>query len=236
MKRLLLAGVFALATFGSATAGPVSDFEDVYRQMYGAYRIVLFKTNLGDVGASTEAMTSFTSQLDALSATYGAAPPPHYEDDPHWDDTMAEVTQLAAATKALIDAGELAEAHEVLEAVREAFSALHIRNGIQTFSDRMNAYHAEMEHLLALDMATLDAKMMTKVHERAAVMSYLAAEVIATPPADATGNDAYAKLVADFDISVSALLDAVRSGDPDAVKAAVGKVKKPYSLLFVKFG
>ena len=190
MKRFLLGGFFAVAALSSANAGPVSDFENAYRQMYGAYRTALFKTNTGDVGASTGAMANFTNQFDALSATYAAAPPPQYEDDPLWGDAMTEVTRLAAAAKARIDAGDLAQAHETLEGVREVFSALHLRNGVQTFSDRMNAYHAEMEHLLALDMAVLDGAMMSEIHERAAVLSYLAVVVIALPPADAAARAA----------------------------------------------
>ena len=31
------------------------------------------------------------------------------------------------------------------------FGELHIRNGLYTFSDRMNTYHAKMEHVLGND-------------------------------------------------------------------------------------
>lgn len=236
MKRLLLGSAFALAALTAATAGPVNDFENAYRQMYGAYRAALFKTNAGDAAASAEAMGKFEKLLGSLEATYGDAPPPQYEDDPLWGETMAEAAGLAATAQAQIEGGALPEAHETLEGVREAFSALHLRNGILTFSDRMNAYHAEMEHLLALNLAALDPAMMAEIHERAAVLAYLAADVLASPPAEAAGSEDYAKLAAGFEKSVNTLLAAVRGGDPEAVKAAVAEVKKPYSMFFVKFG
>jgi len=237
MKRLLLGtAVLALASAVAATAGPVADFQNAYRQMYGAYRAALFKTNAGDAEGSAAAMGKFAAQFEAIAAQYGDAPPPQYEDDPLWGETMAEAGTLAATAQAQIAAGALAEAHETLEGVRETFAALHVRNGVLTFSDRMNAYHAEMEHLLGMDLSSLDEAKMSEVHERAAVLAYLADEVLAAPPAEATGNEEYSKLAAGFEASVKALLDAARSGDPEAVRKAVAQVKKPYSMLFVKFG
>ena len=72
--------------------------------------------------------------------------------------------------------------HATLEAVREAFGALHARNGIETFSDRMNAYHAQMEHILGLDLSALDAAGKQAMLEQAAVLAYLAQDVLAGPP------------------------------------------------------
>lgn len=237
MKNLFLAGLAGvIATLSVAHAGPVAEFEAEYRQMYGAYRAALFKTSAGDAAASATAMEQFSAKLAALAAAYGDAPPPQYQDDPLWAQTMAEAAGLAAAAQAQVAEGDLAEAHETLEGVREAFSALHIRNGVQTFSDRMNAYHAEMEAVLALDLAALDDAMLAGIHEHAAVLSYLAGEVLSAPPAEAEGNADYAQLAAGFEASVQAFLAAARSGDPEAVKAAVANLKKPYSLLFVKFG
>lgn len=237
MNRILLGSVaLTIASSIAAYAGPVSDFESAYRQMYGAYRTALFKTNAGDAEGSAAAMAKFAGQFEALSATYASAPPPQYEDDPMWDETMAAAAELTSAAQTKVATGELAEAHETLEGVREIFGDLHIRNGVQTYSDRMNAYHAEMEHVLGLDMSALDDAMMSEIHERAAVLAYLADEVLAAPPAEATGNEEYAKLSAAFEASVNSLLDAARSGDPEKVKAAVAALKKPYSILFVKFG
>lgn len=236
MKRILLGTAFTIAMIGAAQAGPFSDFETDLRETYGTYRVSLFKTNSGDQAASASSMEAFSQKLDGLIRAWRDAPPPQYSDDPLWDDTLARAARMAADASARIAAGDLAAAHEVLEGIREVFGDLHARNGIETFSDRMNAYHAEMEHVLGLDMSALDEAMMSEIHERAAVLDYLANDILASPPADAKDNPEYAKLAAGFEASVKGLVDAARSGDPEKVKAAVAALKKPYSMLFLNFG
>ncbi len=237
MKRILLGGAaITLFALQAASAGPVSDFEASYRQMYGSYRAALFKTNSGDQQGSTGAMGQFASQLAALDAAYGDAPPPQYADDPLWGEAMSEAERLTAEAQAQIGAGDLASAHVTLEGVREVFGELHSRNGVETFSDRMNAYHAEMEAVLGLDMAVLDEAMIGTLHEQAAVLDYLARDLLGAPPAEAANNPDYTALSTAFEASVTALLDAVRADDPEQIRAAVAGLKVPYSKLFLKFG
>ena len=113
--------------------------------------------------------------------------------------------------------------------MRETFGDLYERNGIAGFSDRMNAYHAEMETVLALDLATTLA-------EHAGVLGYLAAEITRLPAPEAAGNADYAALQAGFIASVTAFDAAVRAGDAAAVQASVGGLKVPYSKFFLMFG
>ncbi|SFJ80578.1 hypothetical protein [Celeribacter neptunius] len=220
----------------TAAAGPVADFETTYRAMYGTYRVALFKTNSGAQDDAGKAIAGLGHQLTALAETYGATPPPQYEDDPMWAETIDGALALVGTAETQIAAKDLTHAHETLEGVRDLFGALHARNGIETFSDRMNAYHAEMEHLLAMDLATLTPEGIDAVLEKAAVLSYLAEDVLSHPPLEAAGNAEYDALSAAFGASVNTLLAACRAGDVDQIRAAAGKVKAPYSKLFLKFG
>jgi hypothetical protein len=181
-------------------------------------------------------MQGLEKQWTALTATYGDAPPPQYEADAKWGDTIARVTGSIAKASEAVAKGNLPESHETLEGVREAFSALHARNGIETFSDRMNAYHAEMEKILGLDLAALDASGRQTVLEHAAVLAYLAQDVTSAPPASAEGNADYASLSAAMQASVDQLVTAARAGDEAAIKTAVDGLKVPYSKFFLKFG
>lgn len=235
-RFLTTAATLALLSISAATAGPVAEFETSYRAMYGTYRVALFKTNSGAQEDSREAITGLAQQLSVLAATYGANPPPQYEDDPMWAETIDGAMAHVSTAQAQIDANTLPEAHETLEGVRDLFGALHARNGIETYSYRMNAYHTEMEHLLAMDLTVLGPDEMAAVRDQAAVLAYLAEDVLAAPPAEAAGNADYDTLSAAFAASVEALVSATRSGDADLVRAAVGKVKVPYSKLFLKFG
>ncbi|MGE0586851.1 MAG: hypothetical protein AB7O39_17110 [Flavobacteriaceae bacterium] len=223
----------SIAILGStAHAGPVSDFESQFRQMYGSYRAALFRTNSGQKDASVAAMEDLTRKWEAIAGIYGAAPPPQYADDPEWTATVEAIEAEIGKAKEEIAAGKLSEAHETLEAVRDEVGRLHERNNVETFSDRMNAYHAHMEHVL--DMAA--GGDMKALLENAAVLSYLAGDVLAVPPAEAAGSAEYAQLADDFRRSVDSFVAAARAGEPGAVKAAIDGLKVPYSKFFLKFG
>jgi hypothetical protein len=224
------------ALVGPVLAGPVTDFETAYGEMYAGYRSALFATNSGNAEKSAAALTGLQNQWDALVSTYGQTPPPQYEADPQWPEMIAEVSSRLAKASEAVGKGDLPEGHETLEHVREAFSALHARNGIETFSDRMNAYHAEMERILGLDLATLDEGAKQGILEHAAVLAYLAQDVLSSPPANAEGDADYAALSGAMQASVDQLAAAARAGDDAAIKAAIGGLKVPYSKFFLKFG
>ncbi len=245
MNRLLttalalsLAASTALSTgfVGSALAGPVADFEAAYDGAYASYRTALFATNSGDAAKSVGALTQLDAGWAALMAQYRASPPPQYEADPMWDASAQEVTDHVEAAKAQVAAGELPKAHETLEGIREVLGSLHARNGVETFSDRMNAYHAEMEVILGMDASAMDAAAKQSLLEHAAVLAYLAKDALDAPPAAAAGNAEYEALAKAVQGSVDQFLTAARSGDEAALKAALGGLKVPYSKLFLKFG
>jgi hypothetical protein len=235
-RKTTLLSLAILAAFSPAFAGPVTDFETAYGEMYAGYRSALFATNSGSADKSIAALQGLEKQWGTLVATYGETPPPHYEADPKWGDTIADVSENIAKASEAVAKGNLPESHETLEAVREAFSALHARNGVETFSDRMNAYHAEMERILGLDLAALDATGKQTLLEHSAILAYLAQDILAAPPANAEGNADYASLSAAMQASVDQLVTAARAGDEAAIKAAVGGLKVPYSKFFLKFG
>ncbi|WP_172332073.1 hypothetical protein [Mangrovicoccus sp. HB161399] len=231
-------GLSALAFLaaGAAAAGPASDFEAAFRDMYASYRTALFRTNSGQQEEAAAAMASLSEQLSVLAVTYGPAPPPQYETDPLWGATMADAATLVGAAGQQVRTGDLAAAHATLEGVRDLFGELHARNGIETFSDRMNAYHAVMERFLAMDLSPDHGAGCSELHEQAGVLSYLAQAVVTAPPPEAAGSDAYAALAAEFEASVAALLAAVRSGEEMRIAEAARGLKPPYSRLFLKFG
>jgi hypothetical protein len=240
MKRTFLSGMSAMiltvGAVGAASAGPVSDFEASYRGMYATYRAALFATNTGDPAKATSALTHFADERETLTSTYAAAPPPQFQDDPLWSDTVSTVTALVDEAGSSVEAGNLPDAHEILEEVRESFSQLHARNGIETFSDRMNAYHAEMEVILGMSGSTFDAPTLAGLLESAGVLAYLAQDVLTAPPPEAAGNDSYADLAGEFEASVTAFVGAVRAADIPAIQAAIANLKPAYSNFFLSFG
>lgn len=236
MSRLLATAFVLSLNAASVAAGPVADFEAAYDTAYASYRTALFATNTGDAAKSIGALQQLDRNWTGLMAQYRASPPPQFEDDPLWDETTGEVRSLLDEAKTQAAEGDLALAHETLEGIREVLGSLHARNDVETFSDRMNAYHAEMEAIIGVDTANMNASVRQSLLERAAVLGYLATDVLSAPPASAAGNPDFAPLAAALQTSVDNLLAAARSGDDAALLAAIGALKVPYSKLFLKFG
>jgi hypothetical protein len=229
---------FALSTClavipASVMAGPFADAEMALRDAYGQYRAALFQSNAGNAEATGKAMQALGEKWGALELAWKDGAPPQYADDPALGETLTGVDQDIAEAAGMVSSGNLADAHLALEKVREKIGDLHMRNGIVTFSDRMNAYHAKMEEVL--DRGAPGPDGMTTLVEDAAVLAFLAEDIVAHP-APESSDPAYSGLVDGFMKSVSALQSAVRAGDPDAAKAAIGNLKVPYSKLFAKFG
>lgn len=234
LSRLAAAAALVLAFVGSASAGPVAEFETALRAAYADYRAALFQTNAGQPQAAVKAVDAFRRKWTALVAANPAAPP-QYADDPAYAATLAKVAATADIAAGEVAAGELPKAHETLEAIRFQIGGLHERNGIVGFSDRMNAYHAKMEEVLGKDYGGFDAAGLGALREDAAVLTWLAADISAHPPAEAS-DPAYGKLLDSLVDSVTRLSAAARSGDVAAAKSALGSLKAPYSKLFLKFG
>ncbi len=207
-------------------AGDFKDFEVDLRSAYASYRAALFMTNTGKTSESAKAVTGFSAAWKALQAQ---PTPPQYEDDPAYVQTMQSVMDIAARAAEEVKAGALAQAHETLEAIRDEIGSLHIRNGLFSFSDRMNAYHARMEKVLGAPNMTGDM-----AAKQAEVLEYLLIDLKMHPPTDA--DDAFKALIIGVGKSIEKLKAAAETGDASSLKAAIGGLKPPYAKLFLKFG
>ena len=236
MRKSTVAIAALVLWAGAALAGPVADFEKSLREAYADYRAALFLTNSGRLPESAKVIAAFKGKWDGIEKTWGAAPPPQYADDPKWKETLDDVSATLVKAASEIDGGALPAAHATLEAVREAISGLHERNGIISFSDRMNAYHAVMEQVLGQDLTKPDAVAINEIHEQAAVLKYLAGDALAHPPAEAAGSSEFEDLAKAVSGSVDAVVTAARAGDAEKLRAAIAKLKPAYAKLFVKFG
>jgi hypothetical protein len=235
MSLLALASGVIVLTASAALAGQFAEFEEQLQAAYAPYRNALFQTNKKDKAASEQALKKFSSDWTALTARWGKEPPPQYVDDARFASTLAEVTSVAGNAYGAISKGDLADAHEILERIRDLLGDLRSRNGIVTFSDRMNAYHEAMEHILAKPYE-YDAKGLGDLREDASVLAYLFRQLETHPPAHITDRAAFSHAMSGVKTSVEDLLSAARTADPVAVRQAVQKLKQPYSVLFLKFG
>lgn len=230
----LIAGALFAASSWSVLANPVTDFENEVRAAYGAYRAALARTNSTDADGSSSALKQFITSWSALRNKWEKSPPPHYASDGSFAKTLVAVAD--AASKAASELTDLPRAHVTLEKIRDELAELRARNGVTVFSDRMNAYHEAMEHVLAKTYQGFSAACLGELREDAAVLRHLASEIEKSPPKEANSDASFTKMLADLKSSVEALLAAARSGDAEMAKKAIGALKRPYAQMFLRFG
>jgi predicted metal-dependent hydrolase len=218
-----------------AMAGAKADFENALDAAYADYRQALYLTNQKNADATMKAITAFEAKWAALNATYAKAPPPQYVDDPKFADVMAAVAEINQRAKRLAAESKLAESHDVLEAIRDEIGNLRLRNGLMTFSDRINAYHAQMETMVTKAYDGFSAAGLADLREDVAVLSYMADDLKRHPSPQAAAAD-YGTLLQNLLDSVAAVQKAARSGDGAGAKASLPKLKPTFSRLFAKFG
>lgn len=236
MKRLSLALLTLLASTIAGNSGPVADFENALYAAYADYRVALFMTNNGKTEESSKAMSEMISKWSKIEADWGESPPPQYADDPKWHDTLSAVAETAEKAAAEVGANKLPEAHATLEKIREEIGELHQRNGIQSFSDRLNAYHSVMEKILETDLSKLDDANFMHINEEAAVLAFLADEALDNAPQETASSAEFGPLAKAMAGSANELLSAARARDAEKLKTAIARLKPAYAKLFLKFG
>lgn len=237
LTRIVRWAVVGLLAFTAAgQAGPISEFESSMRAAYADYRAALFETNRKDKAATEAAMSSFDAKWRDLSARWANNPPPHFSEDAGWRRSLDNVARIVREARSQATAGELARAHDTLEAIRDEIGTLRARNGLITFSDRMNVYHEKMEQALQRTAKTIDAAVMNELRDDAAVLSFLVVTLREHRPPELGSDAAFEETLKAVEDSVKGLGAASRAGDVAVTKAALQKLKPAYSRLFLRYG
>ena len=101
----------------------------------------------------------------------------------------------------------------------------------------MNAYHAAMEHFLTDGEKLLAAPNgLLELTAQAGALDYLAKRLQSEAPASLLQNEEFTGLLKAVEKSVADLKAALFAQDAGKAKAAIGKLKQPYSRMFIKFG
>jgi hypothetical protein len=235
--RLTLGSIAIAAALLAAPAWAGDAFTDAVQAAYVPYRAALFRTNSKAQAGSEQAVAEARARFAALSQRYTAAPPVPYDRDAEFAATLKKIDAILAQAEAQIRDRQLAQGHETLEGVRDLLSGLRRRSGVVVYSDHMNAYHDAMEHAIDDAERTLarPGGMLTLAGQ-AGVLHYLARRLKTEAPAELTRDAEFDPLVDAVQGSVNGLRDAVVRQDEAAARAALGKLKAPYSKLFLKFG
>lgn len=232
-----------------ACASPVwaaDAFTDAVQATYPAYRSVLFKTNSATQEECRQALAQAQSAWQQVAGRFAAGAPSPYDRDTQTSATLREVAAVYAQAGAEIERNQLKEAHETLEKVRDLLAAMRQRNQVVVFSDHMNAYHEQMEHVLTAGPGLLGgggtngtsstSGGLTALALEVGALQHLAGRLSSQADAGLRANPEFNTLLKAVQQSVADLRAAVLAQDAAAAKAALGKVKGPYSRLFLRFG
>lgn len=230
--------IFVTAALAGAAENPYVQFSADVEKAYAAYRTALFQTNKQDAEKSAAANEMFIQQWQKISQTYGNEPPEVFRGDLKWESTFATIAEIAQQSGELIREGNLAEAHEMLEAVRDELSDLRKRNSVIVFSDHINNYHEAMEGLLVAGYTPdkIDEKAVDDIQGQTAVLIYLAEAIKENTPDKYRENQQYQQLEKGLFGSLEELKTALESKDPKAISKAINMLKPAYAKLFVNFG
>lgn len=215
-------------------ADPVTD---AMQQAYPPYRVALSQTNKNAQGESRQAVAQAQRGWNQIAIQFSANPPGPYDRDPGFSGSLAKVSQIYAKAADEIEKNQLTTAHETLEGARDAMAEMRQRNQVIVYSDIMNAYHAQMEHVLIEGEKTLAAPNgLLQLTAQVGALEYLAGTLKSAAPPEYLKNDEFNSVYKAVDKSVSELKAALFLQDVAKVKEAMGKIKGPYSKMFIKFG
>ena len=100
----------------------------------------------------------------------------------------------------------------------------------------MNEFHEEMEKTLEHAKSDITPAVLGDLRGEGAVLAYLIDRIAAAPPPEARNSEEFGQLVLATKAAVKAVREAAASGDAAAAKRALQGLKKPYAILFLKFG
>ena len=223
-----------LATGLASAADPVTD---AMQKAYAPYRAALFKTNSNSQTEALQAVTQAQQGWGQIATQFGAKPAAPYDRDTDFAKSLAEVSKVYAKAAEQIGKNELTEAHETLEHARDIMADMRHRNNVIVYSDHMNAYHAQMELVLNDGAKTLAGPNgVQELTAQTGALEFLAARLKTEAPAEYLKNDEFNAMFKAVEKSVADLKAALFTNDATKVKEALGKVKVPYSKMFLKFG
>ncbi len=233
-KLAHLAGLaFVVGLFTAAPASGQTTFQPLVDEAYGAYRTALFQTNANDQKGTLDALAAAQVGWTKVVASYRNSPPPAYATDTRFGADLDKVSDLLRRAQSEAAAGTLPAAHETLEGVRDILGELRRRNGVIVFSDHINTYHAEMEHIIG---GEIPADNKPRLTEQTGILVYLDKKMRENASQALQDDAKFRQLSAANTSAIEKLRSALAAGNPVEIKAAIEGLKPAYAKLFLAFG
>lgn len=213
-------------------------FREDVGKAYAEYRKALLFSNQHDKQKALAAARQLQHRWSGIVVKYSDQRPCVYDEEPDWKATLNKVGDIIGKGIKQLEDGHLAEAHETIEVIRTELAELRQRNNIISFSDYIDRYHEQMEHLLVkkYTVEKLNKSVIADVREMLAVLEYLMGNIKRYAPEEYSSNDEFQKLLSDNLNVLIAIRQALSQDDSKSLIEAIKSLKPAYAKLFVKFG
>ena len=143
-SALALALVAALLWPTATRADATAAFLEASAQAYAPYRGALSYLHTGNAGLAALALEDMAARWAALCDRFRDQPPAAFAEDPAWQASLDAITGRIETARAQLESGDTAGATAALAPIRAVLGDLRRRNGIVTFTDRIDAFSAAM--------------------------------------------------------------------------------------------
>lgn len=232
--------VVLLACWGArpVVAGTPNGFQAAVEAAYPNYRMAWFYTRTLNPTMAGMELGEFRRAWKSIVARYRAAPPETYRKDPRWAASLDRVGEISAQAAMRIEAGGGREIGKLLEGIRDELGELRRRNGIEVFSDRVNAFGREVATLSDLRRRTvsLTPEILSAYRASAARLTELMKRIRAGAPSHLASDSGFKASIDGNFKSIAKLDRGLARNHLRAVKGSVSSIRADYVLLFIRYG
>jgi hypothetical protein len=246
-RKRLRSGVLVLALFvaffwpatAGATAESPAEFLEASAKAYAPYRSAMSYLKTGNPGLAALALDATAARWATLCDRFRDRPPGAFAKDPDWQASLDGITGRIADARAKLEAGDAKGARTALAPVRADLGDLRRRNGIETFSDRIDAFSAAMDAIWVHrrnppDMT--DPEALAALAEQAAALRRALEHVAAEPPEKTAADLQFQRLVAGALGSIATIDRAIEAGNSALLISALREIHSSEQLLWMNFG
>ena len=236
---LLAALLWPTTARADATPEFLTAFLEASAEAYAPYRGAMSYLHTGNAGLAALALDAMAARWAALCDRFRDQPPAAFAEDPAWQASLDAITGRIETARAQLESGDTAGATAALAPIRAALGGLRRRNGIVTFTDRIDAFSAAMATIWVHrrnppDMADPQAKAARA--EQTRTLRRALEAVAAGRPEKIAGDPQFQRLIEGSFKSVATIERAIEARDQALLISALREIRSSEQLLWMNFG
>jgi hypothetical protein len=236
---LFAALLWPTAARADATAAFLGAFLEASAEAYAPYRGAMSYLHTGNAGLAALALDAMAARWAALSDRFRNQPPAPFAADPAWRASLDAITGRIETARAQLEAGDAAGAAAALVPIRAALGNLRRRNGIVTFSDRIDAFSAAMATMWVYrreppDLA--DPQTIAAIFDQARALLLALSDVAAEAPKEIAANPQFQRLIEGAFGSMGVIDGAIELRAQTLLINGLRELRSTEQLLWMNFG